>query len=170
LPDAPVTTIRDGSAGTWINGLGLVTLSDYGAGGGAVTVTVVVLIVVLIVVLVVVLVTTLVVVLGSTVVVVDGGVLVSVIVTVSVDAGAVAVAVAEVVVAVGVIGVSAVVGVLSDSSEPEPKTAQTINASRSVTSTPAANIAAGVRYHGMRSSGGGPTGGRRPPCPSDGLV
>jgi hypothetical protein len=119
---------------------------------------------VLVVVLVVVLVTVLVVVDGSTDVgsadVVGGAdtVLVSVIVTVSVSGAAVR---GVVVTAVGEIGVSAVVVVLSASSD--PMTDHTISASSSVTSTPAANIAAGVRYHGTGSSGGGPGGWRSPP-------
>ncbi|WP_193044708.1 hypothetical protein [Mycolicibacterium baixiangningiae] len=58
---------------------------------------------------------------------------------------------------------SVAVGVPSASSESEPKTAQTINTSSSVTNTPAANIAAGARYHGTRSSGGGPGGRGWPP-------
>lgn len=107
--------------------------------GGAVTVTVVVLV----------LVTTLVDGLGSTVVG-GGGVLVSVIVTVSV-----CVSVAGAVV-VGVIGVSVVVGVLSAWSVSEPKTTQTSDARINATSTPAANITAGERYHGTGSSTGGP--------------
>ncbi|MDT5003363.1 MAG: hypothetical protein QOJ24_539 [Mycobacterium sp.] len=119
---------------------------------------------VLVVVLVVVLVTVLVVVDGSTDVgsaeVVGGAdtVLVSVIVTVSVSGAAVR---GVVVTAVGEIGVSVVVVVLSASSD--PMTDHTISASSSVTSTPAANIAAGVRYHGTGSSGGGPGGWRSPP-------
>ncbi|QHP84262.1 hypothetical protein EWR22_02180 [Mycolicibacterium monacense DSM 44395] len=63
---------------------------------------------------------------------------------------------------------SVVVGVVSASSELEPKTAQTSSTRTSVSRTPAANIAAGVRYHGTGSSGGGPGGRRCPPYPSGG--
>jgi hypothetical protein len=88
-------------------------------------------------------------------------VLVSVIVTVSVSGAAVrGVVVAD----VGAIGVSVVVVVLSASSD--PTTDHTISASSSVTSTPAANIAAGVRYQGTGSFGGIPGGRRSPPYPA----
>lgn len=134
-------------------------------GGRGVTVTVVVFVVVLVVVLV----TVLVVVDGSTDLVVGsaevvGGadtVLVSVIVTVLVSGAAV---LGVVVTAVGEIGFSVVVVVLPAS--PDPMTDHTISASRSVTNTPAANIAAGVRYQGTGSLGGRPGGWRSPPYPA----
>ncbi|GAC1407517.1 MAG: hypothetical protein NVS4B6_31250 [Mycobacterium sp.] len=117
----------------------------------------------LVVVLVVVLVTVLVVVDGSTDLVAAGAdtVLVSVIVTVVVSGAALR---GVVVTAVGEIGVSVVVVVLS--AVWDPVTNHTISASSSVTSTPAANIAAGVRYQGTGSLGGRPGGGRSPPYPA----
>jgi hypothetical protein len=54
-----------------------------------------------------------------------------------------------------VIGVNEVFDVVSASSASLPKTDHTISASNSMVSAPAANIVAGVRYHGMGSSGGG---------------
>lgn len=134
-------------------------------GGRGVTVTVVVFVVVLVVVLV----TVLVVVDGSTdfvvgsAVVVSGAdtVLVSVIVTVFVSGAAVR---GVVVTDVGEIGVSVVVVVLLTLSDPTID--HTISASSSVTSTPAVNIAAGVRYQGTGSLGGTLGGWRSPRYPA----